>query len=94
MLEVKTAGLWIFQSVHDTYGIAHLVPRIDYSHLVKRLVDGPFEDIKREGGGLVLSAQKIANARLSEILGSPEEAKRLYELSALARAEATDERGG
>jgi len=94
MLEVKIPGLYIFQSTHDTYAISHLIPRIDYSHLVKRIVDGPFEDVRREGGGLMLSAQKVANTRLSEILGNPEEAKRLYDLSALARAEATSERGG
>lgn len=85
MFEVKQAGLYIFVSVHDTYAIAHLIPRVDYSHLVKRIVDGPFEDMKREGGGIVLSATKIANLRLTEILGNPEEAKRLYELSSFAR---------
>lgn len=70
MIEVKSAGIWIYQSVHDTYGTMHCRPRIDYSHIVKRFVDGPFEDMVRDGKN-VLSAQKLAVTRLTELLADP-----------------------
>ena len=83
MLEVKQPGLYIFQSVNDVYGIQHLRPRVDYTHLVKRLIDGPFVDATNADGRTVLSAHKVAVMRLSEILGdvSGEEAKKFLDSS-------------
>lgn len=69
LVEVTADGIYIFRSPHGAYGIQHLRVRRDYSHMIDRVIEGPFEDVVKDGR-LILSGERLATARLSEILAS------------------------
>ena len=70
LLEVKADGYYVFVTVNGVYQTAHLRRGRDYSHLVRQLVDGPFEDMAKPDGKLVLSGHKLATIKMAEILAS------------------------
>jgi hypothetical protein len=66
MIEVLKQGYYIFETPQGSFVVEFLRPKTDYSHLVKKMVDGPFEDISRPDGREVLSGFRLAQTRLSE----------------------------
>jgi hypothetical protein len=70
MIEVLAPGYYIFETPQGSFVVEHLRPSTDYSHLAKKLLDGPFEDIKRPDGREVMSGFRAAQMKLSEILAA------------------------
>jgi len=70
VIEVLAAGYYIFETPQGSFVVEHLRPRTDYSHLAKKLLDGPFEDVKRPDGREVMSGFRLAQMKLSDILAA------------------------
>ena len=66
-MTVETDGFYIIQSRQGSYAVEHFKVRTDYSHIVQRFIDGPFEDVVR-GDKVVLSGYRVAHTKLSEFL--------------------------
>ena len=67
MIEILKDGFYIVLTVNGSYVVEHLRTRHDYSHMVKKIVDGPFEDVVKDGE-TKLSAYRLATVRMAEIL--------------------------
>lgn len=67
ILEVKKSGFYVLQTVHGSYRVMHLVERQNYGDTVEKILDGPFDNMERDGR-IIVSAAKIAQQRLAEIL--------------------------
>jgi hypothetical protein len=70
MIEVLAPGYYIFETPQGSFVVEHLLPATDYTHLAKKLLDGPFEDVKRADGREVMSGFRAAQVKLSEILAA------------------------
>lgn len=68
MIEVKEAGAYIIQTVHGSYVVEHLLPRHDYSHMVAKIISGPFNDVKSHDNRWLISGHRLATQKLSEHL--------------------------
>jgi hypothetical protein len=69
MIEIKKDGVYIFETPHGSIATAHLRTRRDYSHMARRIIEGPFEDVI-QGDKVVISASRLATVRMSEILNA------------------------
>jgi hypothetical protein len=69
VIEVKKDGVYIFETPHGSITASHMRTRRDYSHMVRRIIEGPFEDVI-QGDKVAISASRLATVRMSEILNA------------------------
>jgi len=70
MIQVQEPGPYIILTVNGSYVVETLSPGTDYSHMVQKIVQGPFADVLSADSRWRISGHRLATQKLSEHLSS------------------------
>jgi len=65
IIEPKATGYYVVKTVHGSFRVQHLRAGINCAEFIEEIVEGPFEDLVRNGK-VMLSAQRLANQKMAE----------------------------